>query len=276
MTDPYEAIIERAARAISKAEAILIGAGAGMGVDSGLPDFRGDTGFWNAYPPFKGKSFSQVSNPRMMQEDPEQAWGFYGHRLNLYRSTKPHNGFQIIKKWAEKVGEYFVYTSNVDGHFIQANFDEERVVEIHGSIHYMQCTRGFHCKGDIWSAQNTSINIDEESFRATSELPPCKNCESIARPNILMFGDFAWIPSRTGAQETRYDNWWKKVSSKNVVAIEFGAGTAIPTVRYECQRKAKQLIRVNPRDYQAPAEAISVPLNALEAIERIDGLMSKN
>ena len=35
---------------INEAQAILITAGAGMGVDSGLPDFRGNEGFWNAYP----------------------------------------------------------------------------------------------------------------------------------------------------------------------------------------------------------------------------------
>jgi hypothetical protein len=44
--------ISQAARAIQKADAVLITAGAGMGVDSGLPDFRGDEGFWKAYPPF--------------------------------------------------------------------------------------------------------------------------------------------------------------------------------------------------------------------------------
>ena len=47
--------IEAAVQAISSADAMLIGAGAGMGVDSGLPDFRGNEGFWKAYPPFKGK-----------------------------------------------------------------------------------------------------------------------------------------------------------------------------------------------------------------------------
>ncbi|WP_269843530.1 Sir2 family NAD-dependent protein deacetylase [Campylobacter pinnipediorum] len=35
---------------INSSNAIIITAGAGMGVDSGLPDFRGDKGFWNAYP----------------------------------------------------------------------------------------------------------------------------------------------------------------------------------------------------------------------------------
>ena len=42
--------IEKAAALIREADALLIGAGAGMGVDSGLPDFRGNEGLWRAYP----------------------------------------------------------------------------------------------------------------------------------------------------------------------------------------------------------------------------------
>jgi len=55
----------RAARAIRDADALLITAGAGMGVDSGLPDFRGSEGFWRAYPPMAklGISFVEMANP---------------------------------------------------------------------------------------------------------------------------------------------------------------------------------------------------------------------
>ena len=85
-------LLDRAAQAVATADALLITAGAGMGVDSGLPDFRGDEGFWRAYPPFKrlGLSFVDLANPRWFEDDPELAWGFYGHRLNLYRATTPH------------------------------------------------------------------------------------------------------------------------------------------------------------------------------------------
>ena len=45
----------------------LIATGAGMGKDSGLPDFRGDEGFWNNYPPYRGKfSFYECANPTFL------------------------------------------------------------------------------------------------------------------------------------------------------------------------------------------------------------------
>src|SRR5437867_6444756 len=97
--------IRRAAEAIAGAEALLIGAGAGLGVDSGLPDFRGAQGFWRAYPPYArlGLSFVDLANPRWFEDDPHLAWGFYGHRLNLYRATTPHDGFQILRAWTRRL-----------------------------------------------------------------------------------------------------------------------------------------------------------------------------
>src|SRR5688572_19817664 len=98
-----EAAYELAAKAIRGADALLIGAGAGMGVDSGLPDFRGNEGFWNAYPPFRGMSFAQMANPVWFARDPELAWGFYGHRLQLYRETHPHEGFSLLRSWSGRI-----------------------------------------------------------------------------------------------------------------------------------------------------------------------------
>ncbi len=112
--------LQKAADAIAAADALLIGAGAGMGVDSGLPDFRGAQGFWKAYPAYArlGLRFEALANPHWFENDPTLAWGFYGHRLNLYRATQPHAGFQILRKWAGRMRHgAFVFTSNVDGQF---------------------------------------------------------------------------------------------------------------------------------------------------------------
>ena len=98
-----ELSLDRAADAIRQADALMIGAGAGMGVDSGLPDFRGNAGFWKAYPAFKGRPVAQMSNPRWFARDPELAWGFFGHRFQLYSKTTPHAGFQILQRIGQRM-----------------------------------------------------------------------------------------------------------------------------------------------------------------------------
>jgi hypothetical protein len=51
-----------------------------------------------------------------------------------------------------------------------------------------------------------------------------------------MFGDRVWVPLRTAEQVNRYEAWLKEFKGANIVAIEFGAVTAIPAVRIECQK----------------------------------------
>jgi NAD-dependent SIR2 family protein deacetylase len=270
--------LERAAQAILTAEAILIGAGAGMGVDSGLPDFRGGQGFWNAYPPYAklGLDFVSLANPRWFSRDPELAWGFYGHRLELYRQTEPHEGFAILHRWMSRMplGGY-VYTSNVDGHFQRAGFSADQVYEVHGAIGAMQCLG--ECGAGIFSAQPYSLNIDPETMRAIPPLPACPNCGGLARPNILMFGDWGWDSSHSETQERRLKSWLGLIYGASLVVIECGAGTAIPTVRLTCQdvahRYRGKLIRINPREPEVPAGQISLPMGALDALVALEKKM---
>jgi NAD-dependent SIR2 family protein deacetylase len=270
-----EATIEKGASTVAKANALLITAGAGMGVDSGLPDFRGDKGFWKAYPPFErlGVSFFDMANPGWFSRDPELAWGFYGHRLELYRATEPHRGFSILQRWAQslKYGS-FVFTSNVDGHFQEAGFSHDRVIECHGSISHLQCTEP--CSSEIWRADDLEVNVDEESFRATSELPTCPHCGAVARPNVLMFGDWHWIPGRTAEQERRFSDWLARAAGPKLAIIELGAGSAVPTVRMTSEQIASRsgatLVRINPREPQVRHGHIGLAQEALEALEAID------
>jgi len=267
--------IESAAAAISKADGLLIAAGAGMGVDSGLPDFRGDKGFWKAYPPFErlGVSFVDMANPGWFARDPELAWGFYGHRLELYRATQPHRGFRILQRWAEEL-DYgaFVFTSNVDGHFQQSGFEPDRVIECHGSISHLQCTEP--CCSEIWTTDGLEVEVDPASFRAMSELPTCPHCAAVARPNVLMFGDWHWIPRRTAEQERRFSDWLAKAAGPKLAVIELGAGSAVPTVRMTSEQIASRsgatLVRINPREPQVRHGHIGLAMDALEALEAID------
>jgi NAD-dependent SIR2 family protein deacetylase len=268
-----ETAIQTAAAAIRDAGALLITAGAGMGVDSGLPDFRGTSGFWQAYPPYEklGLRFEQLANPALFDDDPQLAWGFYGHRLHLYRRTRPHAGFRQLLDWAAaKPGGCFVFTSNVDGQFTAAGFPADRVVECHGSIHHFQCATP--CDDSIWPA-DVDVEIDEATMRAAGDLPRCPRCGGLSRPNILMFGDGQWLSDRTDAQEARYASWKKATAGMRVGVIECGAGTAIPTVRYESERSARRsggtLIRINPREPAVPAGHVPLAMPTLVAVEAI-------
>ena len=265
--------IEAARSIIEESNALLITAGAGMGVDSGLPDFRGVEGFWRAYPKARelGLRFEQMANPQWFEKDPALAWAFYGHRLHLYRDTVPHRGFETLKEWGDtKKYKYFVFTSNVDGQFQKAGFDDTRIMECHGSIHHLQCTQ--NCQGRIWSAEGVEIEVDE-NFRAQEPLPRCRECGALARPNILMFGDWGWESSRSDAQSRRLQSWLamlEEVGAKLAV-VEIGAGTAVPTVRMTSEDVARHfdipLIRINPRE--AHDVQIGLEMGAVEAMEEL-------
>ena len=263
-------MIEEAAKAIRDADYLLITAGAGMGVDSGLPDFRGKEGFWRAYPAARrlGLSFEELANPRWFETDPSLAWAFYGHRLHLYRDTNPHAGFYKLLDMAKRKKDYFVFTSNVDGQFQKAGYDKNKIYEVHGSIHHLQCTEP--CSEDIWSAKGVDIDIDKERFSAREPLPRCRNCGAIARPNILMFGDWSWVDRRAAGQREAFEEFLQKLKGPLTI-VELGAGTAVPTVRITGEQISKalgaKLIRINPRE--PDGADIALPLGAKEAIDKI-------
>ena len=125
----------------------------------------------------------------------------------------------------------------------------------------------------VWSADGVDLAVDESTFRAEPPLPGCPDCGAVARPNVLMFGDWHWVSRRTSAQEDRFRRWLDDVGDALTV-VELGAGTAVPTVRltseHLARRPGSRLVRINPRDTGVPPGAISLPTGALWAIEAIE------
>lgn len=272
MSDP----IAEAAALLRAAGALVFTAGAGMGVDSGLPDFRGPEGFWRAYPPFRALRlrFEEVADPRWFHEDPALAWGFYGHRLELYRRTAPHEGYAILRRWAAGApGGAFVFTSNVDGHFARSGFAQGLILECHGSLDWLQCLHG--CGAPLFSSRGVRVDVDARTFRARPPLPACPGCGDLARPNVLMFGDGDWDTTRAREQQTRLGEWMhdRRQNGQGVVVVECGAGTAVPSVRIFGERLVAggaRLVRINPREPEVPGGGVGIPLGARDALTRID------
>nr|WP_312384844.1 MULTISPECIES: Sir2 family NAD-dependent protein deacetylase [unclassified Moraxella] len=269
---------------LKQADGLLITAGAGMGVDSGLPDFRGAQGFWKAYPPLKhlGKSFVDMATPELFHANPKLAWGFYGLRLNAYRAVEPHQGFHLLKKWSETLPNLkngsFVFTSNVDGEFQKVGFDDNKVFECHGSIHWLQCLD--NCTRDIWSADSFVPVVDEYHCQLINDFPFCPHCGGMARPNILMFSDWHWQSQMQDEKERKLMAWLKQVNK--LAIIELGAGTAVPSVRNFSERligypinESVNLLRVNLREPQVPdnSNCFGVSVGALEGLNMLNEKM---
>ena len=273
-----ETALQRAAALLEQADALIVAAGAGIGVDSGLPDFRGEVGFWKAYPALGREriEFVSIACPGAFHSNLERAWGFYGHRLALYRQTVPHAGFAVLRRWAEQMRHGgSVFTSNVDGQFHQAGFEPSRIHECHGSIHHLQCLQP--CTQNIWAANAFQPDVDGHACRLRNAAPACPHCGGPARPNVLMFRDDGWVSERTDAQERRQDAWLSSVSRPLV--IELGAGTAIPSVRHFGDRIVEawsgSRIRINPREHEVSSPLdVGLAMGALEGLSALEAILN--
>lgn len=267
--------MQRAARLIAEADGLLVTAGAGMGVDSGLPDFRGTEGFWTSYPALASRriDFRGIAAPRAFVSRPEIAWGFYGHRLALYRETVPHTGFQILKELGSSLpGGVFVVTSNVDGQFQKAGFSDAQVWEIHGSIHRLQCAQP--CTDNVWSASEIVPITDDSLCKwVGSKLPSCPRCRKIARPNIFMFDDFAWINTYATIGRAWFDQWIKQ--NGHIVVLEIGAGVGLSTIRRLGRSQGATLIRINPQhDSEHRSDVVQLNIGALDGLRELRAELS--
>jgi NAD-dependent SIR2 family protein deacetylase len=288
-TPSLEKEIERAARIILDADAILITAGAGMGVPGNLGTFRGKAaGVW---PPLEELNlrFTDLSCPNRFSDDdkygPGLAWAFWKWRFCAYTGTKPHSGYHLLKKWCDTKKSHFVFTSNIDGHFERAGF-EGLVNECHGTVKYMQCTRerqscpklNDHWLADVTQIQN--LEVDPVTHKVTSKLPSCPGCGGVARPVVMMFGDWLVLDTIMNEQQKRQSAWRQEMKENNysLCVIEIGAGVAIPTVRYHSEEITRAfkcpLIRINPENPEIEraaknVEHVSLPGGA-ELLEHLD------
>lgn len=289
-----ESAIE-AAHEILNADIFLLATGAGFSADSGLAVYK-DIADVPAYHE-RDLEYVDICQTSWLEKDPELFYGFWGSCFNDYRDTAPHEGYSIIKSWKSNlfesspqamqfkelwkqkygeqssIGPFFVYTSNVDHHFIKSGYDEKEVHEIHGSTEHWQCR--FPCKEDIWKAPSDfrfivnkqtmlahpHAKVDKEgSFGPNVSLahkledidlkinecngfisnnPVCKHCGELARPSVLMFGDMEWL---SNLEQIEQESRWHEITRLleqhqrfRLVILEIGCGINVRTVRFHTE-----------------------------------------
>lgn len=153
--------------------------GAGVSTDSGIPDYRGPNGLWTRDP-----GAEKLVTYDYYMSDPEirrRAWRL--RRDTAALGARPNAAHRAIADLARSGrADVWVITQNTDGLHQEAGTPPERVLELHGSVRAVTCTR---C-GDRTPMADALARLDGDPGEPD---PPCLACGGILKPATVMFGE---------------------------------------------------------------------------------------
>jgi NAD-dependent deacetylase len=168
----------RLAELLRDADRVVVLAGAGVSVPSGIPDFRSPrTGLWENVDPM------EVAHIDAWRRDPDRFWRFYGDRFASLTDKQP-NGAHLALAELERRGLIRgVITQNIDR--LHRAAGTERLIEVHGSIEWSVCMQ---CGGKV------ALDRVVEQLRADDGAPECACCFTPLKPDVVLFGEL--LPER--------------------------------------------------------------------------------
>ena len=280
---------------INDYDALLIVAGAGLGIDSGLPDYRGPQGLWNTWHPARSlnMTYEKLSTHELFLENPSLAWGFQTYLTKLYHDLKPHQGYYDLLNICKNKfnNNYFVITSNVDSQFIKSGFNEKQLYEVHGTKRLWQCTNKNCNKMHYpWLMDiNDLPTIDKQNLIALKPFPKCKYCNNISRPNVSFFGDYYFNEKMCKKQSLNLFEWLEKNKNKKLLIIELGCGVSPHSIRFTLKNNQytmlsnewklpksflsennTKLIRINPDNEESCEGVVKINFGAKKALKMLN------
>lgn len=222
--------LEKLKTAINDAEAILIGAGAGMSSSAGM-DYSGER-FLKYFSDFHEKYGinDMYSGGFYPFESLEEYWAWWSRQIYVNRYDTP-----IGKPYADllslvKNKNYFVITTNVDHQFQRAGFDKQRLFYTQGDYGLFQCSKP--CR-DITYDNEEIIRrmVDEQkNMKIPTELiPHCPFCGKPMTVNLRCDNTFVQDKGWYEAKD-RYSSFIKKNKNKKILLIELGVGSNTPVI----------------------------------------------
>jgi NAD-dependent deacetylase len=169
------ATVARVAGWIEAAAAVTVLTGAGMSTESGIPDFRGPNGLWTQNP--QARRLFDIDAYRSDPQIRRQAWR--RRREHPAWSARPHRGHAALVSLERSGRLRAVVTQNIDGLHQLAGTSPEKVLELHGSIHRVECL------GCGWTGPT------RETLRrvaAGDDDPRCLGCGDLLKTATVSFG----------------------------------------------------------------------------------------
>jgi len=160
--------------------------GAGVSVASGLKPFRGSGGIWEER---EVEKYAQVD---ALSTHPQQVWRLFGQLRKMVLNSKPNAAHYALAKLESSLSanqRLTLVTQNVDG--LHQAAGSKNVLEIHGNIGMTKC-----------SNENCSTSAFPDDDDHVSQVPYCSLCNSVLRPDIVLFGEqlpleSSWLVKRS-------------------------------------------------------------------------------
>lgn len=171
--DPNEIAVKKAAELIKQATSIVCFTGAGMSVESGIPDFRSRGGLWEKFDPSVYASYD------VFKSDPGKFWEMMEECKAVIGPAKPNAGHLALAELEEMGKLNTIITQNIDGLHQEAG--NKTVHELHGGCKTGSC---IDCK------RQYSIVELEELVRDTGKPPVCAECgQKRVKTDVILFGE---------------------------------------------------------------------------------------
>ena len=229
-TRDYSAEIDRLKKEIQTADAIVIGAGAGLSTAAGFTysverfekhfsDFEAKYGFRDMY-----------SGGFYPFETPEERWAYWSRYIYINRYMDVDNGTYKTLFELMKDKDYFVITTNVDHQFQKAGFDKHRLFYTQGDYGLWQCSEPCHQKTYDNEETVRAMFEQQKDMRVPSELVPhCPVCGKPMSMNLRADDTFVEDEGWHKAAE-RYDEFLLRHEGLHILFLELGVGMNTPVI----------------------------------------------
>lgn len=229
-TENYLNNLKRLKEEFNTADAILIGAGAGLSASAGF-DYIGER-FEKYFSDFKEKyGITNMYSGGFYDFDTlEEYWAWWSRHILINRYDcevgKPYKDlFSIVKD-----NNYFVLTTNVDYQFQRAGFDKKRLFYTQGDYGLFQCSNGCHNKTYNNEEIVRKMVAQQKDMKIPTELiPRCPKCNKPMTMNLrcddLFVQDKGWYLAYN-----RYQDFIRKNENSHILYLELGVGMNTPGI----------------------------------------------
>ena len=163
---------QQAAVMIRKASHLVAFTGAGISVESGIPDFRSKGGLWERFDPNEYAEYSAFLR------HPEKFWTMHSELTDMVINAEPNPAHYALTK-LERIGKLkAIITQNVD--FLHQRAGNTKVLELHGSGESAQC---LDCGRSF-----DGLTIHDR-VKSGDKPPRCGQCEGLIKPNVILFNE---------------------------------------------------------------------------------------